>query len=130
MINKTIEERLSELEQRVNKLEGAPILTSDKQKKISAREFLIEKDLESEPQKTLALGYYLERVEEMSSFNVNDLMQIFNSAKEKRPKNINDAVNKNIAKGLIMEAMEKKDSKKAWVLTSTGEKHIEDSSKI
>ena len=40
------------------------------------------------------------------------------------PANINDAVNKNIEKGYIMDA-KKKDSKKAWTLTATGERFVE-----
>jgi hypothetical protein len=39
---------------------------------------------------------------------------------------MNDAVNKNIARGFLMEAAGKKDAKKAWCLTSTGEKYLED----
>jgi len=38
---------------------------------------------------------------------------------------MNDVVNKNVARGFIMEAAEKKDSKKAWQLTATGERFIE-----
>ncbi len=129
------EERFAELENRVAKLEGvvflqnpssSPAVSSMVQKKFSAREFLLTKKLNSETQKTLALCYYLERVGGMTSFNVDDLVAVFQAAKEPRPKNVNDAVNKNIARGLIMEAPEKKDTKKAWVLTSTGEKYVEE----
>jgi hypothetical protein len=38
---------------------------------------------------------------------------------------MNDAVNKNIGRGFFMEAAEKKDSKKAWQLTATGERFVE-----
>lgn len=131
MTTKTIEQRLSELETRVAKLEaGSQVSSSDRgaspQKKISAKEFLMTKELKTEIQKTLVLGYYLEHVVGMASFNVEDLMSAFQAAKEKRPKNMNDAVNKNVARGLLMEASERKDSKKAWVLTSTGEKHVKE----
>ena len=85
----------------------------------------MKNELKSEAQKTLALGYYLEHVEGVSSFNIDDLVSVLQAAKEKRPKNINDMVNKNIGRGLFMEAAEKKDSKKAWVLTFTGEKYVE-----
>jgi len=83
------------------------------------------KELNKETQKTLVLGYYLEHSEGMESFNATDLETMFRSAKEKLPKNINDTVNKNIVRGLIMEAREKKEGKKAWILTSTGEKYVE-----
>lgn len=126
------QEQLSALEERIKKLEdavfsktvedSAPI----KKKKSSAKEFLMTKELKSETQKVLALGYFLEYMEGMESFNVTDLEAVFRSAKERRPKNMNDAVNKNIKRGFLMEAAGKKESKKAWCLTSTGEKHLED----
>jgi len=130
MDNKIIEQRLLELEARVSKLEEGGLSpcagsATTTQKKISAKEFLMKNELKSEAQKTLALGYYLEYVEGVSSFNIDDLVSVLQAAKEKRPKNINDMVNKNIGRGLLMEAAEKKDSKKAWVLTSTGEKYVE-----
>lgn len=130
MDNKTIEQRLLELETRVAKIEeGGSLPRTESEmmmkKKISAKEFLMERELKSEVQKTLALGFYLEHVEGLPSFNIDDLVSVFQAAKETRPKNINDVVNKNIGRGLLMEAAEKKDSKKAWILTSTGEKYVE-----
>jgi len=118
------------LENRVKKLESI-VLTQPAQfvstptKKLSAKEFLMTKKLTKETQKTLALGYYLEHLEGMASFNIPDLEKAFRFAKEKLPKNINDTVNKNIARGLLMEAADKKDTKKAWCLTVTGE-HLVD----
>jgi hypothetical protein len=128
--NKTIEERLTDLENRVKKIEGnylaqSTVIPGVKKKSLSAKEFLITKTIQTEIQKTLVLAYYLEYIEGMNSFNVSDLENAFRSAKEKLPKNLNDAVNKNIARGLLMEAKEKKETKKAWVLTSTGENYVE-----
>lgn len=129
--HKTIEERVAELEGRVAKLEASSpvshveLVDKAKVKTVSAKEFLMTKELKTDTQKTLVLGYYLEYVEGMGSFNSGDLETAFRSAKESLPANINDTVNKNIARGLIMEAKEKKESKKAWVLTSTGEKYVE-----
>jgi hypothetical protein len=61
----------------------------------------------------------------VTPFNVADLEATFRAAREKLPKNINDAANKNVARGFLMEAREKKDSKKAWQLTATGERSVE-----
>jgi len=94
-------------------------------KKQSAKEFLISKNVSVETQKVLALAYYLERASGITSFNVPDLESVFRAAREKLPKNMNDAVNKNVSRGFIMEAAEKKDSKKAWQLTVTGERFVE-----
>lgn len=123
--------RLAELEARVAKLENANSAGSERVngltqvKRISAKEFLMSKSVQSELQKVLVLAYYLEHQEALSCFNVSDLEAVFRSAREKLPKNMNDAVNKNIARGFFMEAAEKKDSKKAWNLTSTGERFVE-----
>lgn len=119
-----LEERMKRLEQAVFSPAAADVSAS-KKKKSSAKEFLMTKELKTETQKILALGYFLEYMEGMESFNVNDLEVAFRAAKEKLPKNMNDAVNKNIARGFLMEVAEKKDAKKAWCLTSTGEKYLE-----
>ncbi len=120
--------RIDELEKRVEKLERL-LLTPDpkptKTKKMSPKEFLLTKSVKFSMQKVLVLGYYLEHMEGIESFNVMDLESIFRAAKEKLPKNINDMVNKNVARGLIDEAKSQKDSKKAWYLTSTGENLVE-----
>jgi len=132
-INKTIEQRLNELEERLMKLEnivvspGASNPMGSRKKKLSVKEFLMTKEAKTEIKKVLILGYYLEHIEGMESFNATDIEAVFRSAKEKPPKNINDAVNKNINPGgFIMDAAEKKDTKKAWVLTSRGEKYVEE----
>ena len=62
----------------------------------------------------------------MDKFNTKDLAEGFRSAKEPPPTNMNDKVNLNIRKGHMMEAKEKKDKSKAWVLTNSGEKFVEE----
>jgi len=121
--------RLGKLEDRVAMLErggrSAASIGPIQGKKLSVKEFLMSKTVESELQRVVALAFYLERQEGLTSFNVADLENAFRSAREKLPKNMNDAVNKNIARGFLMEAAEKKDSKKAWQLTATGERFVE-----
>lgn len=129
-MNSPIEQRLLELEARVEKLEMtvAPAGGGYRavQKKMSAKEFLLTKNIKSDLQKTLALVYYLEVHEGKSSFNINDLVAVFQAAKETRPGNLSDAIGKNVARGFFMDASEKKDGKKAWTLTATGEKQVEE----
>ena len=130
-MNTEMNEKILALEERIKKLEDVIFSTSTpkdpgtKIKKASVKEFLLTKAIKSDTQRVVALAYFLEYMEGMSSFNVNDIEAAFRSAKEKVPANINDAVNKNITRGLIMEAAEKKDAKKAWCLTSTGETYVE-----
>lgn len=133
-IDKDIEERFASLEARVRKLES--LISTEveptsirKAKKISVREFLKTKSFSSAPDVALAIGYYLEKNEGMASFHVGDLETAFRAAKEKPPKNTNDAVYKCVKRGLMMDAPEKKGSNKAWCLTSSGEEYIENDQK-
>lgn len=128
MNEKNIEAKLIALEARVAKLEmllSKPEPTVMREKQSSPKEFLMGKIAKTDTKKVLALGYYLEHIMSMESFNVADLEGVFRAAKEKLPANMNDTVNKNIAQGLLMEAADKKDSKKAWCLTSSGERYVE-----
>lgn len=73
----------------------------------------------------MAISYYLEKYENIQSFNADNLKTAFLSAKEPIPGNINDKVNLNIKKGHMMDAREKKNGFKAWIITATGEKFVE-----
>jgi hypothetical protein len=121
--------RLTDLEERVERLEkqlaGEGAAGVARARRLSAKEFILTKSPKSETQKVVTLAYFLEHEEGMTSFNVADLEKAFRAAREKLPKNMNDAVNKNITRGFVMAASEKKDSKKAWQLTSTGERFVE-----
>lgn len=83
-------------------------------------ELFAEKKPRSEPQKAVVCAYYLEQVQGLSSFSVDDLEKTFVSVKEKVPGNLNDVMNKSIKKGWVMEVPEGKDGKKAWCLTRSG----------
>jgi hypothetical protein len=124
---------LGDHEKRISKLEavvGEP--SSEEQKKpggkknLSVKEFLKEKKPKGYVQIALAVGSYLEKYEGLSSFNAKDLENGFSEAKEQPPKNFNDTANLNVKNGHMMECKAKKDGKKAWVLTSSGEEFVED----
>lgn len=125
-IVEVIRKQLEDHEKRISELEA--LLQSKPEpvmKKLSIREFLISKKPGNDVQKTLTIGYYLEKHEDLSSFNVRDLEDGFRSAREPVPENISDKVNKNIRKGHLMEAEQKKDNKMAWVLTNSGVEYVE-----
>jgi polyhydroxyalkanoate synthesis regulator phasin len=129
---KKLAEKIQSLEERVTKLEAQPSnavksvpAEANKGKGISVKEFIISSKPSGDVQKTLAIGYYLEKYEKMASFNVDDISRHFQLAKESTPQNINDKINMNIKKGHLMEANSKKDNKKAWVVTNTGEQFLE-----
>lgn len=121
-IKKIIEDH----EKRINALENAGKSSPPKyDKEISIKEFILQKKPRNDVDKTLVIGYYLEHFKYLPSFNVNDLGNAFKKGKVPSPKNINLTVIRNINKGRIMEASAKKDNKKTWTLTNTGEQFIE-----
>lgn len=128
-MEKELEKRIEILEQKIkeleNKFSNGEIKTEATNKKVSIKEFLLTKKIDDDVKRTLVLAYYLEHIDNQSSINSEDLKKAFGLAKCKAPANINDKVNLNIKNGHLMEADEKKDSKKAWVLTATGEKFVE-----
>lgn len=120
-----IKKKLKEYEERISKLESVSQTKPETvKKKISIKEFILSKKPKNDVQKTLAVGYYLEKYENISPFNVKDLERDFIAAREKVPKNIGDKVQKNIKKGHMMEFKEEKDNLKTWILTNSGEKYI------
>ncbi|MBA7628155.1 hypothetical protein ES703_35630 [subsurface metagenome] len=120
-----IRKKLEGHEERISKLES---LSQTKpeivKKKISIKEFILSKKPKNDVQKTLTVGYYLEKYENFLFFSIKDLKSNFIAAREKVPKNIGDKVQLNIKKGHMMEVKEKKDNFKAWSLTNSGEKYI------
>lgn len=124
---KKIKEKLENHERRISEIEK--ILPQEPtqaiMKPLSINEFLSQKSPKSDMDKTLAMGYFLEKYEKISPFNVKDLKDIFIQAREPLPSNLNDMVNLNIKKGYMMEAKEKKNKLKAFVLTNSGAKFVE-----
>jgi len=117
--------RLEELERRISIVESGPKKESSNGKDLSIKEFIIEKKPGDDVQKALVIGYFLEHHRGEDSFNVRDLNEGFRLAREPLPANMNDKVNMNISKGRMMAAKEKKDNRKAWVLTNLGERFVE-----
>lgn len=125
---KKILEKLDALEARVAKIEGGDDLSEDassgSQKTLSLREFLLSKKPSDDVKKTLVIGYYLEKFGDCAPFNINDLESAFERAKEKKPTNMNDKVNMNIRNGHMEETSEKRDNRKSWYLTNSGEAFV------
>lgn len=121
-----IRKKLEDHEGRIARLEKLFQTKHEKiKKKFSTREFILSKKPKSEMEKTLAVGYYLEKYEGSTSFNVKDLESGFRRAKEKIPRNIDYEVIRNNQKGYMMEAEEKKENRKAWYLTNSGMEYVE-----
>lgn len=130
---KDIRTFLENIEQRLSRIEES-LKTSDPNvpksqslivpaKSSSAREFILKHSPSDDNQRTLVLGAYIEEGGQQS-FTAEDLKRVFREARLKLPANINDKVNKNIAKGYLMDG-DVVDGKKSWMLTMTGQMFIE-----
>jgi len=119
--------RLDDLENRIVKIEGL-LLSKPKsiEKKVSLKEFILQKNPRNDVEKTLAIAYYYENCEGFSSCNKLDIQKGFRDARESVPTNVGDKIQKNIAKGHMMDAKGEKDGHKAYVLTNSGERFVED----
>ena len=125
-ITEKLEKRISDLEQRVEKLQNtlAAVYIKDInrkiQEKMSINEFLKTKKLKDGVKLTLAIAYWLDHVKKEGSINVSDLEKAFRAARLPVPKNINDKVNMNIKNGHMADDKEKKEGKKTWYVTNSG----------
>jgi predicted nucleotidyltransferase component of viral defense system len=94
-------------------------------RKVSMGEFLKSKDPKSHGDKILVFGYYLENFIDESSFNLNDIEKCYNQARIPKTKNFPQYIAQLIRDGYLMDFEEKKDNKKAWILTDSGLKYVE-----
>lgn len=121
-----IRKMLDDHERRLKTLEGTPQSNMGRDEKpISIKEFLLSKHPKSDVQRTLAIGYYLEKYRDFKVFNASDLETGYREAKEKVPENISLPIFQNLKKGYFMEAEEKKNNLKTCTLTGTGERFVE-----
>jgi len=122
------------LNARITKIEAVTTGTDDSgtssgpkrpKKKVVIREFLLENPPPDHIRRTLAIGYFLENYEGMSSFTRGDLLQGYGDAKESPPSNLGVNIAHCMKGGHMMKAREKKDNKPAYALTATGERFVE-----
>jgi len=100
-----------------------PIGTSAGRKKLAVAQFFRKLATQTDVDRTLAAGYYLERYENLENFTALEIREKIRNAKINPPKNTNHTIDLNIKKGFIMLAGDK-DGRRAFVLTSDGEDAI------
>jgi len=123
---KDIQKILEEHEERIKGLERekAPEKTNlENQKKISIKEFLIEKNPSNDVKKAACVSYYLEKYEGVKVLTAKNITEGFRKAKVKIPKNIPDKIQKAISNGWIAQESKKGE----YYLTTTGEEIVKNS---
>lgn len=122
-----LESRVEELENRLDSLEERFSAEPEELKKgLAINEFIVEKDPLSDNDRTLLIGYYLEKYDGISVFTTGEIKEGYQRAKQKIPANVSDTIQQNIKKGFIAEAKDKKENKNAYYVTSTGVGYAED----
>lgn len=125
------DDRINELEQRVEELEEAVFGAEEEDirssgKKLSIREFMNEHDTSSHRKKVLVIGYYLEKYEGYDHFTSSDLEDYYRKAKVQISSNTSQFINESAEKGWVMEGEERtEENEKTWIVTQTGEDKVE-----
>lgn len=102
---------------------AGPQLTDVGGKKIAPAEFLKKLSHTNQLDRALALGYYAERVEGLTSFTTKELLELGKQVKYPFA-NISESVSRLVGRGYMMSAGDK-DGLRAYSLTATGEQMID-----
>jgi len=94
-----------------------------KVKGMSAAQFFKKYNPKTDNDRVLVAGFYLEQVKNVQNFTASEVRDQIKDAKRQPPTNVNDAINQNIKKGLLMSAGDR-DNKIAFVLTTDGEDRV------
>lgn len=92
----------------------------------SLGEFLSKLDVSSFVDRVVAIAYYHLHGMQDEGVTRQEFLTAFKKARFTPPKNISDVIAQCIRKGLLMDAWEPKNGQKAWSITQTGERFIED----
>jgi hypothetical protein len=92
----------------------------------SLGEFLASVNVSSFVDRVIAIAYYHLHGLQQEAVTRQEFLVAFKKARFTPPKNISDVIAQCIRKGLLMDAFEPKDGQKAWSVTQTGERFIED----
>ena len=92
---------------------------------VQISEFLAQMKIDTETDRVATILYYHLHNGRESSTRA-EILEAYATARFKRPTNLSDVIARCIRKGHVIEAPEKKDGQKAWQITVTGEKYVEE----
>ncbi len=101
--------------------EAGPVQAT--QKRLSIGQFFKKAAPRTDVERALLAGYFLEKFEGSEAFTAAEVREKIRHAKVRPPGNPNDAVAKNVMKGLMMSAGNK-GGRMAFVLTTDGEESV------
>lgn len=92
---------------------------------MALNEFLASRKPKSHKDRVLLVAYYYlhSKNEPVTRAEIDEAYTL---ARMARPQNLSDMIGKCIAKGYLMEHPAEKEGKKAWHITQTGEKYLEE----
>lgn len=95
-------------------------------KPLAPGEFFAARAWDTEVDKVVLAGYFLERHSSLERYTANELRGCLIGAKVPPPKNIHLAIFQAVRRGWIMEATQESNESKAWSLTQSGEKRAQE----
>lgn len=87
-------------------------------------EFLAQKNIKKHVGIVVAILYYHNHSGQEST-TILELQEAYSSVRVKAPQNFSDVLAQCIRKGYVVGTLSKEDGKKAWQITSTGERYVE-----
>ena len=87
-------------------------------------EFLAQRRLDSHPDRVVAIAYYHYHRFDGQGITTKDLVDAYTKSRAKRPQNFPDVIASCVRKGYLVDGG-RRDGMKTWVVTGTGEAHIE-----
>ncbi|MBN1431759.1 MAG: hypothetical protein JW931_03205 [Methanomicrobiaceae archaeon] len=97
-----------------------PLLPENAKSYESIVSFLKGKGFNTDLERVLGVAFYIDQMEGNNYFTSKEIGEKFSEARLSKPKNINDAINRNISKGLMWESDEKKNGLKSFYITNDG----------
>ncbi len=88
-------------------------------------EFLASKKLKSHTDKVLAIAYYYLHAKS-ETVTRPEIEEAYATSRLPRPQNLSDVIAKCVRKGYLVDSREQKEGQKAWQITPTGEKYVEE----
>jgi hypothetical protein len=95
-------------------------------KQFSPGELFAARGWKTDLDKVVLAGFYLEKYAAAQAFSMHDIKNTLVIGKVPVPKNLSLAIFKAARRAWVMEVPESKDGLKAWALTQSGVKRVED----